>query len=53
MTHRFSETESVVILSMLVMRYEMVLLHEPKYANETFEERKERVLQTTLHVTLT
>ena len=41
---RFAETESVVILTMLLQRYKVELKIDPKYADETFEERKKRLM---------
>jgi hypothetical protein len=42
--HRFAETEGIVILTMLVMRYKIQVKEEPQFAGETFEQRKARVL---------
>ena len=50
---RFSETESVVALSMFILRYRITIKEEAKYANETFEQRKARVLKGHPGVTMT
>ena len=50
---RFSETEGIAILSMLVSRYEIHVKEEPQFAHETFEERKTRLLAARPGVTLT
>ncbi|KAA1472086.1 cytochrome P450 [Dentipellis sp. KUC8613] len=41
---RFFETEGIAILTMLISRYRVEVKEEPEFANETFEERKARVL---------
>ncbi|EIM88971.1 cytochrome P450 [Stereum hirsutum FP-91666 SS1] len=41
---RFFETEGIAILIMLISRYKVTVKEEPQFANETFEERKARVL---------
>ncbi|CAL1699490.1 unnamed protein product [Somion occarium] len=50
---RFAELESLVFLSMLVMQYKFIVKPEPQFANETFEQRKERILKFTQGITLT
>ncbi|TFY55986.1 hypothetical protein EVG20_g9110 [Dentipellis fragilis] len=40
----FFETEGIAILTMLMSRYKVEVKEEPEFANETFEERKARVL---------
>ena len=52
-THRFSETESLAILAVLIPRYKIEVKEEPQYASETFEQRKERIFAATPGVTLT
>ena len=42
---RFSETEQIAILSVIVLHYKITVLEEPQYAHETAEEQKTRVLQ--------
>lgn len=49
---RFAETEAVVILTMLLQRYKIELKEEPQYANETFEERKKRLMYGRPTITL-
>ncbi|PPR07141.1 hypothetical protein CVT24_010512 [Panaeolus cyanescens] len=51
--YRFSETEAVVILSMLVAKYKISVKEEPQFANETFEERKSRIMANENFMTLT
>jgi hypothetical protein len=51
--HRFAETEGIAVLAMLVSQYKITIKEEPKFAGETFEERKSRVLSTRLGLTLT
>ena len=50
---RFFETEATVILSMLVSRYKITIKEEPRFAGETFEQRKNRVLKCWNGLTLT
>ncbi|EFI27130.1 614/534 cytochrome P450 [Coprinopsis cinerea okayama7 len=50
---KFSETEAVAVITMLIQKYKVTVLEEPQFASETFEQRKERVLATTGGVTLT
>ena len=50
---RFSETEAVAVLSIIISKYKVELLEEPQYANETFEEKKARVLAVKRGITLT
>jgi hypothetical protein len=45
--------ESVVAITMLVSQYKITLKEEPQFANETFEQRKERLLKSTSLLTLT
>jgi hypothetical protein len=40
---RFSETEQIAVLSIIVLHYKITVLDEPQYAHETAEERKKRV----------
>ena len=48
----FAETESVAVLTLLIARYRVELRHEPRYAHESFEERRRRLLSSKLSVTL-
>jgi hypothetical protein len=41
---RFSEIEEIAVLSVIVYHYRITVLEEPRYAHETVEERKTRVL---------
>jgi len=50
---RFAEIESVAVLCMIVTRYKIEVKYEPEFAGETFEARKERVLQARPGLTLT
>ncbi|THU83303.1 cytochrome P450 [Dendrothele bispora CBS 962.96] len=50
---KFFETEGIAILTMLVSKYKIEVKEEPQYANETFEERKARIFQTSPGLTLT
>lgn len=40
-------------LSLLVMKYKLDIKPEPEFANETFEEKKERVLRYSHGLTIT
>lgn len=42
---RFSETQAVAILSVLISRYKVSVKEEPQFAAETFEQRKARLLK--------
>ncbi|KAI0720719.1 cytochrome P450 [Cerioporus squamosus] len=48
----FSETESIAVLTLLVLRYRVEPAHEPQFAAETFEQRRARLLRSKLSVTL-
>ncbi|KAI0030490.1 614/534 cytochrome P450 [Vararia minispora EC-137] len=50
---RFAETEAIVILSMLLAHYRVSVTDEPRFAHETFEQRKERVLSNKPGITTT
>ena len=50
---RFSETEAVAALSIIISKYKVELKEEPQYANETFEEKKDRIFTVTQGITLT
>ncbi|TEB40153.1 cytochrome P450 [Coprinellus micaceus] len=49
---RFFETEGVAILTTLLSKYKVSIKEEPQYAQETFEERKARVLKPKLSVSV-
>jgi len=40
---RFSETEGVAVITMLVSKYKVEIKEEPEFAHETFEERYARI----------
>ena len=48
---RFAETESVAMLTILSMRYKIHVKEEPEFADETFEQKKARVLASTQGIT--
>ena len=50
---RFSETESLAILSVLLARYRVEVKEEPQFAGETFEQRRERLLKVKAGITST
>ncbi|KAJ3514321.1 hypothetical protein NLJ89_g2442 [Agrocybe chaxingu] len=50
---KFFETEGIAILTMLVSRYKISIKDDPKFAHETLEQRKKRVLATRNALTLT
>ncbi|TDL22808.1 614/534 cytochrome P450 [Rickenella mellea] len=49
---RFSETESIAILTTIVQKYKIEIKDEPQFANETFDERRERILRCKAGITL-
>ncbi|KAI3602256.1 cytochrome p450 [Moniliophthora roreri] len=50
---RFSEIESVAILSVMIKHYRVRILDEERFKDETFEQKKERVLNAQWGITLT
>ncbi|KAI5119154.1 hypothetical protein M0805_005233 [Coniferiporia weirii] len=50
---RFSETEATAIIAVLVTRYRVEVQNEPQFAAETFEQRRERVLEVKAGITST
>ncbi|KAJ3484829.1 hypothetical protein NLI96_g5370 [Meripilus lineatus] len=50
---RFAELESIVTLTMFISKYRVGIKDEPQFAGETFEQKKERVLDTIPRLTLT
>ena len=48
----FSETESIAVLTLLISRYRVEVRREPRFAGETFEQTKARLLKSKLSVTL-
>ncbi|KAI3614982.1 cytochrome p450 [Moniliophthora roreri] len=50
---KFSETESIAVLTILVSQYKIELKDEPEFAGETLEQKKERVFGGRAGITLT
>jgi hypothetical protein len=50
---RFFETEGIAILTLLMLRYKVEVMEEPRFASESFEDRKARVLSARAGLTLT
>ena len=50
---RFAELESMVAITMILQKYKITVKEDPKFAGETFEQKKERVLETKEGLTLT
>ncbi|KAE9391410.1 cytochrome P450 [Gymnopus androsaceus JB14] len=50
---KFSESEAIAVLTMLVSKYKIEVKEEPQFASETFEERKARVTASKPGVTMT
>ncbi|KIM26275.1 hypothetical protein M408DRAFT_194729 [Serendipita vermifera MAFF 305830] len=48
---RFAEIEGVVALSMLIRNYRVTITDDPRFAGETFEERKARLFK--MHIVIT
>jgi len=42
---RFSEIEALTVLALIIQHYKIEVLEEPQFAHESFEQRKERVLE--------
>ncbi|KAF5370348.1 hypothetical protein D9758_006940 [Tetrapyrgos nigripes] len=53
MGRRFAEVEGVAIITMLILKYQVKVKEEEQFKNETFEQRKERVLKLKHGLTLT
>ncbi|KAL6301428.1 cytochrome P450 [Sparassis latifolia] len=49
---KFTETESVAALTMIIMRYKIELKDEPQFAGESFEQKKARLFTVNSGVTL-
>ncbi|KAE9395447.1 cytochrome P450 [Gymnopus androsaceus JB14] len=49
---KFSETEGIAVLTSLILKYKIEILEEPQFVNESFRERKARVLATKQVLTL-
>jgi hypothetical protein len=50
---RFFETEGIAILTILISQYKIEVKEEPQFANESFDERKARVLKSKPGLTTT
>ncbi|KAF7332987.1 Cytochrome P450 [Mycena venus] len=50
---KFSETEGIAILTLLISRFKVSLPDEPQFAHETFEEKKARLFSSKVGITLT
>ncbi|KAF9267532.1 cytochrome P450 [Marasmius fiardii PR-910] len=50
---RFSEIESVAILTVLIKHYKVSVTEEPRFKHETFHQRKDRVLKAVFGITHT
>ncbi len=50
---RFTETESVVAVAMIILRYKVTIKEEKRFASETFEQKKTRVLRGQPGVSMT
>lgn len=50
---RASETESIAVLTMLISKYKVEVKEEPQFVNETFEQKKARVLNCRAGLTVT
>jgi len=50
---RFFELETIAAITMLVKRFKIAVKEEPQFAGETFDQRKERVLNVKNVMTLT
>lgn len=53
LSYRFFETSGTVILVMLLSRYKIDVIEEPKFAGESFEQKRDRVLTSTAGLTQT
>lgn len=51
--YRFTETEVLAVLTLMISKYKITIKDEPQFASETFEERKKRVLRAKNLLTLT
>jgi len=49
---RFNETEVVAAITSLIRHYQIEIQDEPQFKHETFEERKSRILEPQLTITL-
>lgn len=51
--YRFSETEAIAVITTLILHYEVRVKEEPRYAEESFEQKKARVLACMPGISLT
>jgi len=49
---RFSETEAVAVISMLILRYKITVKEEAQFTSETFEERQARLTKSASAITV-
>ena len=50
---RFSEIEAIAVLTLFTLRYKIEVKEDPRFANETFEQRKARLLKLDALLTAT
>ncbi|TDL22814.1 cytochrome P450 [Rickenella mellea] len=50
---RFFECEGIAILTKIVQKYKIEIMEEPRFAHETFDERRARILSRTNGITTT
>jgi len=50
---KFAETEGTAVLTMLISQYKVTITEEPQFANETFEEKRSRIISARVGLTLT
>lgn len=50
---RFFETEGIAVMATLLSQYKIEVKEDPCFANETFEQRKARLLRSKAGLTLT
>jgi hypothetical protein len=50
---RFSETEAIAVINMIVSRYRFEVKEEPEFAGETFEQRYARITAFEQYITTT
>ena len=53
MMTRFFETEGVCVLVQVLSKFKVTIKEEPRFAGETFEQRKERITRSKPILTLT
>jgi len=50
---KFAETEAIAVISILVSQFKITIKEEPKFAAETFEQKKTRILSARLGLATT